>query len=167
MPCKSDERVGTWKNTASSPTAMIQLPVELYEQIIDLILEPAYDSTKEALNLVLVSRSWVSRSRYHTTLDLDESRVRFKKMRTLVDLCQHPLSTLKFIGHLCVSNAGNIRIGTRDRLDHTAVNALFARMRTEPSFKKAMQVAQFPASQENGGRRPPRRAVSSNVSPGW
>ena len=30
-----------------------------------------------------------------------------------------------------------------------------------------MQVAQLPASQENGGRRPPRRAVSSRVSPGW
>ena len=49
----------------------------------------------------------------------------------------------------------------------SGVSALFARMRAEPSFKKAMQVAQLPASQENGGRRPPRRAVSSRVSPGW
>ena len=30
-----------------------------------------------------------------------------------------------------------------------------------------MHVAQLPASHENGGRRPPRRAVSSTVSPAW
>ena len=28
-----------------------------------------------------------------------------------------------------------------------------------------MHVAQLPASHENGGRKPPRRAVSSTVSP--
>ena len=30
-----------------------------------------------------------------------------------------------------------------------------------------MHVAQLPASHENGGRNPPRRAVSSTVSPAW
>ena len=30
-----------------------------------------------------------------------------------------------------------------------------------------MHVAQFPNSHENGGCRPPRRAVSRIVSPGW
>ena len=30
-----------------------------------------------------------------------------------------------------------------------------------------MHVAQLPASHENGGRKPPRRAASSTVSPAW
>src|SRR5919198_3852982 len=33
-----------------------------------------------------------------------------------------------------------------------------------PSVSLAMQVAQFPASQENGGLSPARRAICSNVS---
>ena len=59
------------------------------------------------------------------------------------------------------------QVRTQPSSTSSGVSALLARMRAEPSFKKAIQVAQLPASQENGGRRPPRRAVSSRVSPGW
>ena len=49
----------------------------------------------------------------------------------------------------------------------SGVRALFARMVTDPSWSRAMQVAQFPDSQEYGAARPARRAVSSTVSPAW
>src|SRR3974390_1331137 len=59
------------------------------------------------------------------------------------------------------------QVRTQPSSTSSGVNALLARILTVPSLRKAMQVAQLPASQENGGRRPPRRAVSSSVSPGW
>ncbi len=49
----------------------------------------------------------------------------------------------------------------------SSVRALFTRILTEPSRRRAMQVAQLPASQENGTGRFARRAVSSTVSPAW
>ena len=48
----------------------------------------------------------------------------------------------------------------------SGVRALLVRMVADPSQTRAMHVAQFPASHEKGAWSPPRRAVSSNVSPG-
>ncbi|KAJ3872740.1 hypothetical protein F5051DRAFT_146725 [Lentinula edodes] len=107
---------------------MNELPTELVDHIIDFALYHSGNSKASALNLALVSRTWTPRSRYHFELSLDESRVKFQKLRTFTELCQHPLSTLKFIGALRVSNVGNTRIGLkRSPLDHTAANAWFSR----------------------------------------
>ncbi|KAJ3994554.1 hypothetical protein F5050DRAFT_1835469 [Lentinula boryana] len=85
------------------------LPIELIELIIDFTLYPIGESLKNALNLALVSRTWTTYSRSHLELSLDESRVRFQKLRAFTELCRHPLSTLKLVGALFLSNVGNTR----------------------------------------------------------
>ncbi|KAJ4490491.1 hypothetical protein J3R30DRAFT_90795 [Lentinula aciculospora] len=105
-----------------------ELPAELVEYIIDFALHSGGESMADALNFALVSRKWNPRCRHYLELSLDESRVRFQKLRTFTELCQHPLSTFKFVGALLISNVGNTRIGLkRSPLDHTAANALFSR----------------------------------------
>ena len=48
-----------------------------------------------------------------------------------------------------------------------ADNALLTRIVTDPVSRCAMHVAQLPASHENGGLKPARRAASRIVSPAW
>ncbi|KAE9406884.1 hypothetical protein BT96DRAFT_191550 [Gymnopus androsaceus JB14] len=108
----------------------IELPVELYEQIIDFALDSQERSKSIAdiLNFALVCRLWTQRSRYHLELSLDESRVKFQKLQRFTDLCNHPSCTLHYVGALSVSNTGNTRIGLERRpQDHKAANALFSR----------------------------------------
>ncbi|KAF9062025.1 hypothetical protein BDP27DRAFT_1451915 [Rhodocollybia butyracea] len=114
----------------SSTTSLSHLPVELHEKILDIALTSNANATtmSDALNFALVSKLWTPRSRYHLHLSLDESRVKYQKLRTFTNLCEHPLSTLTLIRALSISNVGNIRIGLkRSSLDHTAANALFSR----------------------------------------
>ncbi|KAJ3746291.1 hypothetical protein DFH05DRAFT_930862 [Lentinula detonsa] len=104
------------------------LPIELIELIIDFTLFPIGESLKNALNLALVSRTWTIYSRSHLELSLDESRVRFQKLRAFTELCRHPLSTLKLVGALFLSNVGNTRVSLlRSPLHHTAVNTFLSR----------------------------------------
>ncbi|KAJ3837251.1 hypothetical protein F5878DRAFT_622909 [Lentinula raphanica] len=113
-----------------------ELPTELIQLIIDFALHSIGDSLiSNALNFALVSRAWTIHARSQLELWLDENRVKFQKLRTFTELCQHPLSTFKFIGALILSNYGSTRM-TRSLLDHTAVNTFLNRR--FPTKKKGL-----------------------------
>ncbi|KAF5366354.1 hypothetical protein D9757_011458 [Collybiopsis confluens] len=110
------------------PFSILDLPTELHEQIIDYAVYSTPKSTKDILAFALVCRIWTPRSRHHLSLSLDETTVKFKQLRTLNELCQHPLSTLIYIGTLQVSNTGSTRLRSKQNLlDHSAVDTLFSR----------------------------------------
>jgi hypothetical protein len=58
------------------------------------------------------------------------------------------------------------QVSTQPSAISSASSASLTRILTSPAVMCAMQVAQFPASQEEGGERPARRALCSSVSPG-
>ena len=59
------------------------------------------------------------------------------------------------------------QVRTHPSSTSSGVRASLTRMVTAPCWTKAMQVAQLPASQEEGVATLARRAVSSTVSPAW